>query len=333
MQLRMHKAVLKKTYICNQSQKCMVRKKVSIIIPCFNEELNIKVVYSEVKANLPVQYDAEFIFIDDGSTDNTLSTLKNLKESQSDVFFISFTRNFGHQNALKAGIDFSSGDCVISMDADMQHPPKMIPMLLEAWEDGYDVVYTVRNNRDSSAFLKNLTSKIFYWLINILSTTPIEQGAADFRLISRRVAFQLSKITENYIFIRGLVSWMGFPQKCLEYKPGKRHSGKSKYSFGKMLRFAAAGITSFSVKPLRISLIAGFIIALAAMGYGFYAIYAALFTKLALPGWGSLIASVLFIGGIQLMVLGVIGEYLGKMFLESKRRPNYIIKETNLEHE
>ncbi len=311
----------------------MVRKKVSVVVPCFNEELNIEVLYLGVKEHLPEQYDAKFIFVDDGSTDGTLAQLKKLKKNRDDVFFISFSRNFGHQNALKAGIDYSTGDCVISMDADLQHPPKMIPLLLEAWEDGYDVVYTVRNDKGNGAFFKNLSSKMFYRLVNMLSTTRIEPGAADFRLISKQVAQQLSKITENYLFIRGLIAWMGFSQKSIEYEPGKRFSGKTKYSFRKMLRFAAAGITSFSVKPLRISLIAGFVIALAAMSYGFYAIYAALFTKLALPGWGSLIASVLFIGGIQLMVIGVIGEYLGKMFIESKRRPNYIVKETNIEHD
>ncbi|PKP04974.1 MAG: glycosyltransferase [Bacteroidetes bacterium HGW-Bacteroidetes-6] len=309
----------------------MVRKKVSIVVPAFNEELNVTVLYAEVKKNIPEQYDTEFIFVDDGSKDGTLIALKELKEKNPEVFFISFSRNFGHQNALKAGIDHATGDCVISMDADLQHPPAMLPQLLEAWEDGYDVVYTVRNDKGNGTFFKNLTSRMFYRMVNMLSTTRIEPGAADFRLISKQVAQELSRITENYLFIRGLIAWMGFLQKSISYKPGKRHSGKTKYSFSKMVRFAAIGITSFSVKPLRISLIAGFIIALTAMGYGFYAIYAALFTTLALPGWGSLIASVLFIGGIQLMVLGVIGEYLGKMFLESKRRPNYIIKETNLE--
>lgn len=309
----------------------MDRKKISVVVPSYNEELNVGVLYAEVKAQIPAQYDTEFIFVDDGSTDGTLATLKKLKAENPDVFFISFSRNFGHQNALKAGIDHATGDCVISMDADLQHPPQLIPQLISAWEEGYDVVYTVRNDKGNGAFFKNFTSRLFYRMANMLSTTRIEPGAADFRLITRQVANELSRITENYLFIRGLIAWMGFKQKSIEYKPGQRHSGKTKYSFSKMLRFAVAGITSFSVKPLRISLVVGFVIALVAMGYGCYAIYAALFTELALPGWGSLIASVLFIGGIQLMVLGVIGEYLGKMFLENKRRPNYIIKETNLE--
>jgi len=309
----------------------MSGKKISVVVPCFNEELNIPMLYNEVKSQVPSQYTVEFIFVDDGSSDSTLSVLKKLKAENANVFFISFSRNFGHQNALKAGIDHASGDCVISMDADLQHPPHLIPQLIEAWEQGYDVVYTVRNDSGDESFFKKMTSRMFYSIINSLSTTRIEPGAADFRLISRQVATELSKITENYLFIRGLISWMGFHQKSIAYTAEKRRSGQTKYTFRKMLHFAGAGITSFSVKPLRISLVAGAVIALAAMLYGCYAIYISLFTHLALPGWGSLIASVLFIGGIQLMVLGVIGEYLGKLFLENKRRPNYIIKESALE--
>ncbi len=309
----------------------MNRKKVSVVVPSYNEENNIVPLYQEIRKNIPESYDAEFIFVDDGSSDCTLDEIKKLKADDPQVFYISFSRNFGHQNALKAGIDHAFGDCVISLDADLQHPPSLIPQLLQTWEQGYDVVYTIRDDKKSGSWFKRVTSSLFYRLINTLSSTRIEPGAADFRLISNQVARQLSKITENYLFIRGLISWMGFRQKSIIYQPSQRHSGKTKYSFSKMLKFAMAGITSFSVKPLRISLIAGAFIALSAIGYGCYAIYVTLFTTLSLPGWGSLIASILFIGGIQLIVLGVIGEYLGKLFLENKKRPNYIVRETNLE--
>lgn len=305
-------------------------KTVSIIVPCFNEESNIIELYNQVCSNLSQKYLFEILFIDDGSTDNSLQLIKKLSDEDVRVRYISFSRNFGHQNALKAGIDNAVGDCSISLDADLQHPPSLIPNLLEEWEAGYDVVYTIRLNTERSGVLKKITSSLFYRLMEFISPTHVPRGAADFRLLDKKVAHELSRFTENYLFIRGIIVWMGFRQKSIEYKAEKRFSGKTKYPFSKMMSFAMEGITSFSTKPLKISLLIGFFIAILSFLYGVFAIYATLFTDYTLSGWGSLIASVLFIGGIQLIVLGVIGEYLGKLFIENKKRPNYIIRDSNI---
>jgi dolichol-phosphate mannosyltransferase len=306
------------------------KKLVSIIVPCFNEEENLLPLYQNIVDVLDDEMNYEFILVDDGSQDGTLSLLKQMSINDSRVKYLSFSRNFGHQNAIKAGIDFAQGDCSITLDADLQHPPKLIPQLLQLWKQGYEVVYTTRDDSDANGFLKKLTSRLFYVFINKLSSTYIHQGSADFRLLDRKVMNELQKVTENYLFIRGLVAWMGFKQTSVSYQPNERFKGKSKYSFYKMARFAIIGITSFSIKPLRMSLYLGLVIALLSFIYGLYAVFVTLFTDKALVGWGSIIASILFIGGIQLVMLGVVGEYLGKLFIENKRRPNYIIREQNM---
>ncbi|MDY0216576.1 MAG: glycosyltransferase family 2 protein [Bacteroidales bacterium] len=305
-------------------------KMISIIIPCFNEEGNIIELYNRVCEFVPTKYQFEFIFVDDGSSDQSLQIIKKLNLEDSRVRFISFSRNFGHQNALKAGIDNATGDCSISLDADLQHPPSLIPRLLEEWEAGFDVVYTIRVETSNASMFKKATSNLFYRLMKSISHTQVVQGAADFRLLDKKVMRELSKFTENYLFIRGIIAWMGYRQKSLEYKAEERFSGKTKYPFRKMFKFAIVGVTSFSIKPLKISLVIGFIIAILSFLYGVFAVYATLFTNYTLSGWGSLVASVLFIGGIQLVLLGVMGEYLGKLFIENKKRPNYIIRDSNI---
>lgn len=305
-------------------------KTVSIIIPCFNEEGNITELYNKICEFVPTKYQFEFLFVDDGSTDQSLNIIKKLAEKDARVRFISFSRNFGHQNALKAGLDNANGDCSISLDADLQHPPSLIPSLLEEWENGFEVVYTIRVETPDAGILKKCSSKLFYRLMKSLSQTQIIEGAADFRLLDKKVTKELHKFTENYLFIRGIISWMGYRQKSIEYKAEDRFSGTTKYPFRKMMKFAIAGVTSFSIKPLKISLIIGFVIAVLSFFYGVFAVYATLFTNYTLSGWGSLIASVLFVGGIQLIILGVMGEYLGKLFIENKKRPNYIIRDSNI---
>lgn len=300
---------------------------ISVVTPCFNEEGNIFRLYERIKEELDGIYRFELIFVDDGSTDLTLSRIKEIAASDKSVKYISFSRNFGHQKALKAGIDHASGDAIITLDSDLQHPPKLIHELIRFWKDGYDVVYTKRNDDKNGSFFKRKTSKIFYKLFSGLSGLKIDHGAADFRLIDRIVADELKKITEDYLFIRGLIAWMGFRQKSVDYTPDARFSGKTKYPLRKMIHFASVGITSMSVKPLRMSFYFGLFIAILSFIYGVYALYCVLFTDNVLPGWGSTIASVLFIGGIQLILMGVFGEYLGKMFMENKRRPSYIIRE------
>jgi dolichol-phosphate mannosyltransferase len=305
----------------------------SLVIPLFNEEENIQPLYDAIdKATKGISI--EIIFVDDGSKDKSLAIIKNLSHKDDRIQFLSFSRNFGHQNALKAGIDYSKGDCVISMDADLQHPPELIPSLIEKWKEGYDVVYTIRKYDKKTAFFKKITAALFYGIIRSLSKTKIEKGTADFRLLDKKIIKEIKALKENYLFLRGMVSWMGFSQSSITYIAPERQAGKTKYSFRKMIKFAFSGITSFSTKPLQLSTFFGFLIAGAAFLYALYAIIASTFTDVVIEkGWTSVIVSVLFIGGIQLIMIGILGEYLGKLFIENKRRPNYIIKEKNIKEE
>ncbi|MDY6799605.1 MAG: glycosyltransferase family 2 protein [Bacteroidota bacterium] len=302
--------------------------KVSVIIPSFNEENNIRPLFDAISENTK-EYNVELIFIDDGSSDKTLENIKSLASQYIDIRYISFTRNFGHQNALKAGYDFATGDCVISMDADMQHPPELIPEMIRLWQQGYKIVSTKRKHTKSLGFFKKFSSRLYYKILNLFSEIKIENGVADFRLLDKKVVQELKKLNEKFLFFRGLIPWLGFSQIQLEYLEPQRFSGKTKYSFSKMLHFASDGITSFSVKPLKISIYLGFIIAFIAFLYILYAIYISVFTNTAITGWASTIISILFIGGIQLIMIGILGNYLGKLFMENKKRPNYIIKEKN----
>ena len=307
--------------------------KLSIVIPAYNEQGNIVPLYTALSKCLALYKNYEIIFVDDGSSDKTLDNIKDIARSDPEVKYIALSRNFGHQNALKAGLDRTAGDCIITMDADLQHPVELIEKLVDRWRDGYDVIYTVRVNEKNVSLLKRFTSKIFYKTMNALSDTHLQEGTADFRLLDRKVVEFIKALRENYLFLRGIVAWAGFKQTWVEYTPNQRYSGTTKYSLRKMFRFASAGITSFSMKPLRLSIFFGFAIGLAAFVYGIYAVLASLLTNKTVPGWTSVIVSSLFIGGIQLFMMGIIGEYLGKLFLENKRRPNYIVKEDNIEDE
>jgi len=304
--------------------------RVSVIIPVFNEEGCLKIIAERVAVIMSAYSDFELLFIDDGSSDNTLSILKQLHTSDRKINFLSFSRNFGHQNALRAGTMYARGDCIISMDGDLQHPPELIPRLIEKWREGYDIVYTIRKDVQGTSLYKKTTARMFYSLMNGLSDINFEQGEADFRLIDRIAAEELNKLSENAIFFRGIVKWMGFKQIGIEYVPDKRFWGKTKYSRKKMLALAVSGITGFSIKPLRISTLFGISIAFLSLLYGMYALYIKFFTDKSVEGWTSVFFMVTLIGGIQLIILGIIGEYIGNIFLESKKRPHYIIKENSL---
>jgi dolichol-phosphate mannosyltransferase len=301
----------------------------SVIIPCFNEEGNIVKLYSAIKDELILYPNHEIIFINDGSKDDTLNIIKALAIADKKLKYISLSRNFGHQNALKAAIDRASGDCIISMDADMQHPPHLIGELIEKWKQGYEIVYTIRLSENKLPVIKKITSKYFYKFLNLIAENKIQDGAADFRLIDKKVAGVIKNLQENYLFIRGLISWVGFKQIGIEFKTNERFTGSTKYSFYKMIKFATSGISAFSVKPLKLSILIGFFVALVSFIYALYAVYVSIFTNHTIQGWTSVIVSVLFMGGIQLIMIGILGEYLGKLFIENKRRPNYIISETN----
>ncbi|MBN8837529.1 MAG: glycosyltransferase family 2 protein [Sphingobacteriia bacterium] len=307
-----------------------MQRKISVLIPVHNEEGNISVIINALEKVLaPLPYLFEVVFVDDGSTDETLKEIKDISESNNRVFYISFSKNFGHQNAIKAGFDFISGDCVISMDGDMQHPPSLIPELIQKWEEGYDIVYTIRKDHKEIPMLKRRTSEMFYNVMNRLSDIDIESGTADFRLMDKSVINVVRNFNEADLFWRGLVKWIGFSQIGIEYEPAERVKGKSKYTFRKMLQFALRGITSFSTKPLGIAIYLGFVFALLSLLYIPYVFYSMYFGH-TVSGWTSLIVTVVFFGGLQLMILGILGVYIGKLFMQSKQRPHYIVRESNL---
>ena len=309
-----------------------MKKKISVVIPSFNEEGNIThLAHRLLDVLKTLNYTYEVIFIDDGSSDATLDKLKELAASIPGIYYLELSRNFGHQNALKAGYDFATGDCVISMDGDMQHPPELITEFITKWEEGYDVVYSCREYQDDATILKTKTSDLFYTMINSLSDTKLEKGTADFRLIDRKVANVLTQLNENGLFMRGLIKWLGFKQVAIHYQADPRFSGKSKYTIKKMVRFAVEGITAFSVRPLYLATGVGFFFSAASVLYVPYVLISIFFyPEHEVSGWASLIATVAFFGGVQLMVLGIIGTYLGKLFMQAKQRPNYIIRSTNL---
>ena len=285
----------------------LIKNTLSIVIPTFNEEGNIEILYSKLIETLtPLELDEfEFIFVDDGSQDRSLEIVQKLSIDDPRVKYISFSRNFGHQPALKAGLDHAQFAGVVSLDADLQHPVELIPEMIEKWKNGAEVVYTKRKDV-SLPWFKRTTSKLFYRIINTLSQIKLEDGVADFRLLDQKVIHALRAYKESNLFIRGLIPALGFKQESIDYKPHKRFAGETKYSFSKMIRFALTGITSLSAKPLYFSIYFGVFFAMLAFIYGLYAIYIFAFGHEAIPGWTSIIASILLIGGIQLIMIGII---------------------------
>ena len=306
-------------------------KLVSIVIPAHNEEENIIVIVDRIEKVFDnLNYRFEILVVDDGGTDRTLEVIQELGRTKSNFFYIEFSRNFGHQPALKAGLDFAKGDCVISLDADLQHPPEMFIQMLQKWEEGYEVVYTRRKEDKRQSFRKRKTSVYFYKLLNSLSSIEIESGTADFRLLDRRAVDVFKDFKESDLFIRGLVKWLGFKQYAIDYIPEERFAGASKYNVKRMMSLAIQGVTSLSTKPLHIAVYIGFFFSFVSLLYFPYAMYA-LYTGKSVSGWASLITTVAFFGGLQLIILGIIGIYIGKMFMQTKNRPTYIIRSSNLD--
>jgi len=300
---------------------------VSVIVPIFNEEQNIEPL---IKRLLSILKDSpyEIIFVDDGSKDKTTAIVKKHSEKNKNIKLISFYRNFGHQMALTAGYEVAHGECVITIDADLQDPPEIIPQMIEKWQKGAKIVYAKRNERQGENFFKKFTATAFYELINLLSDTPIPQEVGDFRLLDRQVVDFLKNLRERPSFLRGIVAWGGFPTEFVYFKRDKRFSGQTHYGFFKMLNFALEGITSFSVKPLRMATYFGFMSGI----FGFLGIIYELIRKAISPqsfviGWAGLFTAIMFIGGIQLITIGIIGEYIGKIYQEVQKRPKYLVKE------
>lgn len=298
----------------------------SIIVPVYDEIEVIDLFYQELKkviSQIRVTY--EIIFIDDGSLDGTFNKISEIACNNSNVIGVKLSRNFGHQMALFAGLSESSGNYILMMDGDLQHPPELITELWKYSKSGIDIVYTIREKEKGIGRFKKYSSKLFYKLFNYLSNLELSQNTADFRIISRKVCNEILQMDERDLFLRGIFSWIGFTQKCIEYKANKRVKGKSKYHFIKMLNFSISGITSFSIIPIRLSLILCLFSISFAIFYSIYAIYIKCIVGKAVEGWTSiLILMSLFFSGIFVM-LGIIGEYIAKIHIETKKRPRYLI--------
>ena len=303
---------------------------ISIVVPCHNEELVVAELHSRLRSTMMTlpNFDFEILFVDDGSRDSTREIIQNLVELNSDVKLIVLSRNFGHQLAVSAGIDYSNGDAIVLIDADLQDPPEVITSMVEKWTQGADVVYGVRTKRKGESLLKKITAKYFYRLLRVLSGTDIPADTGDFRLISRRVADVLKDMPERDRFLRGMVSWTGFNQVGLPYERDARFAGKTKYSMKKMITFAADAIFSFSTAPLRLAILLGLLTSLLAFAGIVSAVYGRLFTDQWVEGWTFTIITIFFMGGIQLVTIGILGEYLGRLYLSSKARPLYVVKQT-----
>lgn len=304
-------------------------KKISIVLPVYFEEKVVNTTYSRVKDVLSkISYDYEIIFVNDGSGDQTLKFLKEIACGDKTVKIISFSRNFGHQIAVTAGIDAATGDAVIIMDADLQDPPELIIEMLKKWEQGYEVVYGKRKRRYGEPFLRKTAFLIFYRLLNKLTDIKIPLDTGDFRLIDKKIKNDLLRMREKNRFVRGIISWLGYRQTFIEYERPGRYAGETKYPFKKLLKLALDGITSFSVYPLKIALNIGFFSIIIALVLFIYAMASYIFfPKITPAGWTSVLISIIFFGGVQLFTIGIIGEYIGRIFEESKNRPIYIVDE------
>ena len=301
----------------------------SIVIPCFNEEEVIGETIRRLQAFCAGVQDleVELIFVDDGSRDRTRELLRDFAQVDPRVKLLGFARNFGHQIAVSAGIDAAGGDAVVLIDADLQDPPEVVHEMVAKWREGYDVVYGTRTERPGESAFKLATARGFYRLLNRLSDVPIPLDTGDFRLMSRRVVDTLKSMPERDRFVRGMVSWVGFRQTALPYRRALRFAGTSKYPLRKMLRFATDGILSFSIKPLQMSITMGLAAAALSMTGIAYALFLRIFTNVWVEGWTALMIAVLFIGGVQLICVGILGEYVGRIYNEVKRRPLYVVQE------
>lgn len=311
-----------------QKSKCRCPN-ISIVVPVYNEAENIFAFYKRivnVLENLGETF--EIVFINDGSKDNSLDLLLTLHKEDSRIKVIDLTRNFGKEIALSAGLDYTWGKAVIPIDADLQDPPEVIAELMAKWREGFDVVFATRAEREGESWLKKTTSRLFYRIIRMLTKIDIPEDTGDFRLMDRRVVDSLKQLRENHRFMKGLFSWVGFRQAGITYNREPRYAGKTKWNYWKLWNFALEGITSFSYAPLQFATYFGLAVALFSFLYGTYLIILTLLYGNPVPGYPSLMVVVLFLGGVQLLTIGVIGEYIGRIYNESKRRPLYLIRES-----
>lgn len=300
---------------------------VSIVIPVYNEAQNLPELYRRlndvfVKENLM----REIIFVDDGSTDASFEVIQSLHSDDRTVKAIRFSRNFGHQVAITAGLDYCTGDAVIMLDADLQHPPELLSTFIGKWREGFDIVSGIREQTEKVSLFKRISSKLFYRILNKISDIKISENTADFRLLDRKVTEYIKRFPEKHRFIRGIIGWIGFSQTEVVYQAPERYRGQSKYTLKKMFRLAMDGVTSFSFFPLKLSILFGVVVAGISFVYILWAIYVKVFLGAAVPGWTSLLISVLFLGSIQLLCMGMLGLYIARVYEEVKQRPLYLIR-------
>lgn len=300
---------------------------ISIIVPCYNEEDVVELFLEEVSTILKrTKQEYEIIFVNDGSKDNTLETLLSLKSTYEHIRIIHLSRNFGKESALTAGLDCAKGDVIIPIDADLQDPPELIEQFIDKWKEGYDVVLAKRIDRKADSIAKRHTANLFYKFHNKISPTTIPDNVGDYRLISKKVLKAIQQLPENQRFMKGIFAWVGFKTTTIEYTRESRKAGETSFGAWKLWNFALDGITSFSTVPLRIWFYIGICISFLSLIYGSVIIVKTLVYGIDLPGYASIFTTVLFLGGIQLMGIGILGEYIGRLYQESKRRPIYIIE-------
>jgi len=302
--------------------------KVSLIVPVFNEEQAINLFYQAVRRELKLDgTEVEIVFINDGSTDGTAEQASALAQMDEQVMLINFSRNFGKEPALFAGLEYASGDAVIPMDVDLQDPISVIPRLIEQWRKGADVVLAKRRDRTSDSYLKRHSAALFYHLLNRISYTRIEENVGDFRLMDRKVVDVIRTLPEHQLFMKGVLSWAGFNTVVVEYERAERVAGSSKFNGWKLWNLALEGVTSFSTVPLRLWTYVGGGISIFAVLYAVYMVLDKIFFGNSVPGYPSLMTAILFLGGVQLIGIGILGEYVGRIYIEAKHRPRYVVKD------
>ena len=308
-------------------------KKISILVPCYNEEQSLPMLYPELKKLMDGDpaHEWEVLMVNDGSQDGTLDLLRQYRSQDERINYVSLTRNFGKEAAMLAGFDYVTGDCMVIIDADLQDPPELIPEMIRWWEQGYEDVYAKRKSRGKESWLRKRLSMMFYRMLQQSSRFDVLKNVGDFRLLDRRCINALKRMRESERYTKGMFSWIGFKKKEIEFDRGDRHAGKSSWNYRQLFSLAIDGITSFSSLPLRISTIAGFIVSMLAFIYMLVVFFRALIWGNPVEGYPSLLVIMLFLGGIQLLSLGIIGEYIGRIYNETKNRPDYLVDEHNNE--
>lgn len=307
-------------------------KKVTILVPCYNEEKSLPLLYPELRKIMDEQkdYEWEVLFVNDGSKDNTIDIIKALRSADKRILYVDLSRNFGKENAMLAGFDNANGDCVVIMDADLQHPPYAIPEMLKKWEEGYHDVYGKRMTRGKESWFRKKISLIFYGLLQRTARFDILPNVGDFRLLDKKCIEELRKLRERERYTKGMYAWIGFKKTSVDFETQDRVAGESHMSYGSLLHLAADGITSFTVAPLKWAIYLGLMVSVAAFAFMVYILFNTIVWGDPVAGYPTMMTVILFIGGIQLLCLGIIGEYLGKVFNETKNRPVYVINEKEI---